>query len=72
MHDPKPEAEWKDNFDSWPLNIDMQIGSPVSIDKTQKRTTDTSGTIDMEEGLLHSILSLPLYSTFLDPRGPLQ
>ena len=53
IHDPKPKVECRDNFDSWPLNIEMETEFPINTNKTQKRIDGTSGTTDMEEGHVH-------------------
>lgn len=52
VHDPKPKVEWKAKFISWTLNKDMDIESPFSMEKKKKTISNTSGTTDMEEGLI--------------------
>lgn len=50
MHDRKPKIEWKANFDSWPLNTEMETKCPISICKASKRLVDSTRDTNMEEG----------------------
>lgn len=46
-HEYMLEIEWKANFDSCPINIEMEIETPTTKDKTQKRSVDEIGDVEM-------------------------
>lgn len=47
-HEYRLELEWKANLNSWPINIDMEVETPTTKNKLQKRTVDEIGDVEME------------------------
>lgn len=45
----RPEIEWKANLDSWPINIDMDIDTPLKNHKAQKRTIVEIGYVETKD-----------------------
>lgn len=48
-HECRPELEWEDNLDSWPINIDMEIETPNTKEKSQKRSINKEGDSEMDD-----------------------
>ena len=48
-HEFKPELEWKANFYSWPINTEMEVETPSTREKPQKKSIDEAEDIVMED-----------------------
>jgi len=48
-HEYKPKLEWKVNLHSWPINIEMEVKTPATKEKSQKRSIDDERDTVMED-----------------------